>query len=103
MLKLIKFLLKLGTLLNILLFDISFLADKFIYLQYINYQINLFSPNLKNYLEELKTPNGFIEFVIAPIAICLIWELSNINKVDQKSSEKLDHHRFHKVSLPQAI
>lgn len=103
MFKLIKFFLKLGTILNIFLFDISFLADKFIYLQYFNHQLNSNIPYLKNYLEVLKTSNGFIEFIIAPLALSLIWELSNINKVEPKGAEKRYLHRFHKVSLHQAI
>ena len=56
-------------------------------------------PYLGNLVQKLKTPNGFVSFVIAPSALFIIWELWNIKRELEKEIEKKYINRYHRVTF----
>ena len=56
-------------------------------------------PYIGKLVQMLKTPRGFIGFVIAPAALFIIWELWNIKKELEKEIEKKYLQRYQKVTF----
>lgn len=56
-------------------------------------------PHLGKLIQMLKTPHGFIGFVIAPSALFIIWELWNIKRELEKEIEKKYVHKYHRLQF----
>jgi len=56
-------------------------------------------PYLGNLIQVLKTPKGFVGFVIAPATLFIIWELWNIKRELEREIEKKYIHRFQRMTF----